>query len=915
MQIAEFPQGSGFSSDFDPATNTWTLTCESNDGGALVPYFRMNAITEAVPSEYTSLCFEYRSTHSLSNVQLTMYKVFLGSATRTVTLPRTLYATEEWQTYRVDIGSYRTNNTVRFLNKKGQYQDLKFMDLPVGGAIQIRNIRYDENEFPFKEMTVLPQAVTMIEAEDFNVSADNRAGHTSRQVEIPELHTFYKHPTGKYFPIYAWGSVDFSGGLGDKAPEFLHEQYKELWECGFTITQGTAWPGVDNAFLFDGQEVNGVKVNLHEGTDLIMLCNSGLNNYSEVSSTVPSRKDSPRLGGWFVMDEPHRQHFPEMARKVGWIREFDTSHILYGNLLNISTDMSAIGFTSYDEYVHTFMREVGTGFLSFDYYPVRQYDNSGEIYIEPDFYQNLEIVSKLAKYYRTEFWAFAHSVASNCGKPGVSYPTPQEDHMRVQIFGNLAYGAQGVQYFTYKCPTAWGGYTYYDAPIDLDNKRTPVWYMVQNINRDIHALTWVFLGADMLRVGHTNAVTPVGCTRLSKAMLPEGINSVTSDGEGVCVSVLQNGKNLFLMMLNGDIHNTQKVTINKDIAVKRVLMDGTTEADAAGEKTYELTPGHFVLYLVSENETPVEALEAPVYERSDYRSDVDDVIVSASKDASNGHYLPGMGTTNWDVYSLIVSEGEDRTIPRQKAIENWGSSYTYTFEVPADMEADISVGRAVPWNEYGRVASTGVEPGYQYIVEGNPMLNWPKQYAASMTLALDGVELIPADQPLRPAVPEIFTEDGSEFNSILADKDRWISTKEADGSVSPVLYFWPKAGGDNNPTIAYGDKPDYKNIKLAAGTHKLTVNSLSYPWHFDNLKISDSSLSGIIDVMAGEQSPFRVVGINGAVMVETDLDFTVYNAAGQCVGAGVGSQTLPLPQAGLYIVALSDGRASKVAVR
>ena len=54
--------------------------------------------------------------------------------------------------------------------------------------------------------------------------------------------------------------------------------------------------------------------------------------------------------------------------------------------------------------------------------------------------------------------------------------------------------------------------------------------------------------------------------------------------------MLKNGKNLFMMVLNGDIHKTQNVTIAKDINVKRVLADGTTEVDAAGTKSYELTP-------------------------------------------------------------------------------------------------------------------------------------------------------------------------------------------------------------------------------------------------------------------------------------------------------------------------------------
>lgn len=866
MKISEIPLTSGFSSDYDPETDTWTLTCETNDGGAYLPVIRLNTITEQVPDQYTSLCFDYRSTDDINTIDMVMYKVFLGSATRTYEFDRTMKATDEWKTFRVDLAAQRTATTVRFLNKAGQYQDIRFLGLPVGGAIQIRNIRYDVNEFPFKDLSISYEGESLIEAEDFNGAADTKAGHSSRHNQLPELNTFYTHPTGKYFPIYAWGSVDFEGGKGDEAPAFLQKQYQELWDCGFTITQGTAWPGVDKAFLFDGQEVNGVKINLREGTELSMICKAGLSNYSEIQSTVSSAKSSDRLGGWFIMDEPHRKHFPQMTQKVNWIREFDTEHILYGNLLNISTDMSAIGFTSYDEYVHTFMREVGTGFISYDYYPVRQYDDTKEIYIEPDFFNNLEIVSKLAKYYNTSFWAFAHSVASNCGKAGVSYPTPEENHMRVQIFGNLAYGAQGVQYFTYKCPNPYDGYTYYDAPIDVNNEKTPVWYMVQNINRDIHALTWVFLGAEFLRAGHTNAETPVGCTRLTKDMLPDGINSVTSDGQGVCVSLLKNGKNLFMMVLNGDIHNAQKVTVKKEIAVKRVLMDGTTEAEAAGSKEYELTPGHFVLYLVSEDEPETEVADVPFYETSDYRDDADDVFITPDQNASGGHYISAMGDPRWNGYSAILPTNGDRTISREEAISNWGAVFNYTITVPVDMDVDISVKHAVPWSEYGRVASIGVEPGYQYAIDGNPALNWPKQYAASMTLAIDGNELTPFNQPLRPSVPAVFSEDGTEFDAILADKDRWISTKEADGSVSNVLYFWPESGSDDGLTSVYNETPDYRDVKLKAGTYKLTVTSLCYPWHFDNLRITPAGVQSGIDIIetdgrAVDNRIFNLLGI------------------------------------------------------
>ena len=180
MQIAEIPSNSGFSSDYDASNSTWTLTCERNDGAAYIPFFRMNAITEAVPSQYTALCFEYRSTNDINNIDMIMYKVFLGSATRTYTFDNTMSATDEWKTFRVDVSALRTATSTRFLNKAGQYQDIRFAGLPVGGAIQVRNIRYDENEFPFKEMNLNPAGENLIEAEDFNIAADKKGGHSVR---------------------------------------------------------------------------------------------------------------------------------------------------------------------------------------------------------------------------------------------------------------------------------------------------------------------------------------------------------------------------------------------------------------------------------------------------------------------------------------------------------------------------------------------------------------------------------------------------------------------------------------------------------------------------------------------------------------------------------------------------------------
>ena len=108
------------------------------------------------------------------------------------------------------------------------------------------------------------------------------------------------------------------------------------------------------------------------------------------------------------------------------------------------------------------------------------------------------------------------------------------------------------------------------------------------------------------------------------------------------------------------------MTIAKDINVKRVLADGTTEVDAAGTKSYELTPGRFVLYLVSENEAETEKYELATYESSDYRDDAASVFITADENASGGYRISAMGDPSWAGYSAIIPNEGGRTItPRR----------------------------------------------------------------------------------------------------------------------------------------------------------------------------------------------------------------------------------------------------------
>ncbi len=129
----------------------------------------------------------------------------------------------------------------------------------------------------------------------------------------------------------------------------------------------------------------------------------------------------------------------EWARKV---QAVDDKHFCYLNLFpnGGKEHLDALGVQSYREYVSRFDREVPMQFLSFDHYPIT-YDG-----MKPEWYENLEEFSDESKKGRQGFLGVRH------GYQALKYPHPTLATLRLQMFSDLAYGAQGLQYFTYWRP-------------------------------------------------------------------------------------------------------------------------------------------------------------------------------------------------------------------------------------------------------------------------------------------------------------------------------------------------------------------------------------------------------------------------------------------------------------------------------
>ena len=380
----------------------------------------------------------------------------------------------------------------------------------------------------------------------------------------------YTNPTGDEFPILAWFSLRPEEHL--KENPLTKERYEEMAEAGFNISFSHFGSAEQVEQALEASQGTGVKI--------LITC---AEMYDDTENTVRRFRHHPQTVGYFLRDEPVCADFPNLATLAENIRKADDTKLLYLNLFPNYVDRAHLGTLDYATYVRRFINEVKLGFVSFDNYPVT---TEG---VRDLFYSNLADIADEAKKAGVPFWAFSLSTAHD------PYPVANRAAMRLQIFANLAYGAQGIQYFTYTTPmgTIWN---FHNAPIDENDQRTEVFDRIAEINHQVQALSKVFLGAEMIKVSHTGENIPTFTQRLTSEDLPKQITKVEADGQGVIVSHLKNGEKHYLMVVNRDIYKPQRVTVEAAAGVKRIMPDGRAVAANRYSPSLYVEPGDMLLF-------------------------------------------------------------------------------------------------------------------------------------------------------------------------------------------------------------------------------------------------------------------------------------------------------------------------------
>jgi len=371
-------------------------------------------------------------------------------------------------------------------------------------------------------------------------------------------------------PVLAWYSIP--------AGETTVARYQEMKDAGITYS----FSGLPNAESVQ----KALDVAAQTGIKIVMSCPE---LRSDPEKTVRRFMNHPALAGYHLMDEPAIDKLKSLGEWGREILNIDKKHFCYVNLFPNFADSSQLGTKNYLDYVREYIRQIPVQFISFDYYPVMK------DHLSKTWYQNLEQISGEAKKAGKPFWAFA--LTTNYDENHVCPQTLAA--MRLQVFSDLAYGAQGIQYFTYWSATSVNSPSVEDqrgAPISVAGKRSVVWDRVKQMSGEIKKLSGVFLGSKVVSVRHTGkGMIPQGTIRLTS--LPKAIKILDTNGSPALVSVLEKGGNSFLVVVNKDFLNSINLTVYGDESVKKVLKDGTVVPASAYESSMELDPGDASVFM------------------------------------------------------------------------------------------------------------------------------------------------------------------------------------------------------------------------------------------------------------------------------------------------------------------------------
>lgn len=203
-------------------------------------------------------------------------------------------------------------------------------------------------------------------------------------------------------------------------------------------------------------------------------------SFQAMDSLTQMYKHHSSFAGYLLEDKPGLSMFPKLipltehfAAQKPEVDYFIQAHPIYASPARLDT-------SDYRSYLTRFLQDLKPSFLPVEHLALM--DES----IRPEFFDNLKLLSDLAVEHNTPFWSYVLVV------PFGAHPKVTHAHTRVQVYGGLAYGARGVQYYSYRPPSRASGRRG-EALLDEEGDVTEAYIFSRDINQEIERVAPVLL--------------------------------------------------------------------------------------------------------------------------------------------------------------------------------------------------------------------------------------------------------------------------------------------------------------------------------------------------------------------------------------------------------------------------------------
>ena len=301
-------------------------------------------------------------------------------------------------------------------------------------------------------------------------------------------------------------------------------------------------------------------------------------------------KNKPKaLGGVIIKDEPSRSHFEQIATsRATFERVLGKNFLYHSNVFpDYATERQRYGSGeipeggySHEQYIDDYISIYKPQILSFAYYPLYE---AG--IMQHGYFDNMSVMRKKAAEAKIPFWFYVQTCSfSNNTR------IPNEADLHWLVNTALAYGAKGIQYFTYVVPISFpGGEQFNGAMIDLQGNPTEVYGYAQTVNKFITEIDEVLMCS--LSKGIMKSGTSA-CGEIPEKDVVASYGALSGvEGDSVLVGCFDYNGRAAYYVVNNSITDACTATLKFSQAVNGYVHNYAGKTDISKKKSLEIELG------------------------------------------------------------------------------------------------------------------------------------------------------------------------------------------------------------------------------------------------------------------------------------------------------------------------------------